>query len=129
MYGLALWDARENRLVAARDPFGVKPVYWWSDGRRTAVASEVGALIAAGLVEPEIDPVALDHYLACRFVPGPRTLFSGVQKLAPGELLVATPDGDLKIESFRRPPGPEIDGEATSPTSWPRASPPPSSGR
>ncbi len=109
MYGLALWDARENRLIAARDPFGVKPVYWWSDGSRTAVASEVGALIAAGLVKPEIDPIALDHYLACRFVPGARTIFRGVQKLAPGELLVATPNADPKIESFRRPPDPEIE--------------------
>ncbi len=108
MYGLALWDAREERLVAARDPFGVKPLYWWTDGRRTAVASEVGALLAAGLVEPRIDPIALDHYLACRFVPGPRTLFEGVHKLAPGELLTATPDGRTEIRSFREAPGPEI---------------------
>src|SRR4051812_33614788 len=109
MYGLALWDAREERLVAARDPFGVKPLYWWSDGRRTAVASEVGALIAAGLVQPELDPVALDHYLACRFVPGPRTLFKGVSKLAPGEMLIATPAGGAELRSFREAPGPEID--------------------
>jgi len=109
MYGLALWDSREDRLVAARDSFGVKPVYWWSDGRRTAVASEVGALIAAGLVRPQIDPVALDHYLACRFVPGPRTLFEGVRKLAPGEMLVARPDGAPELHSFREAPGPELD--------------------
>jgi asparagine synthase (glutamine-hydrolysing) len=108
MYGLALWDAREERLVAARDPFGVKPLYWWTDGRRTAVASEVGALIAAGLVRPEIDPIALDHYLACRFVPGPRTLFKGVSKLAPGEMLIATPGGGAQLRSFREAPGPEI---------------------
>ena len=50
MFGAAVWDARRERLVAARDPFGVKPVYWWSDGRRVALASEVGALLAAGLV-------------------------------------------------------------------------------
>jgi asparagine synthase (glutamine-hydrolysing) len=108
MYGLAIWDGREQRLVAARDPFGVKPLYWWTDGRRTAVASEVGPLINAGLVTPQIDPVALDHYLACRFVPGPRTLFAGVRKLAPGELLTATPDGRTEIRSFREAPGPEI---------------------
>ena len=51
MFGAcALWDARRERLVAARDPFGVKPLYWWSDGRRVALASEVGALLAAGMV-------------------------------------------------------------------------------
>src|SRR5918997_6634443 len=68
IFALLLWDARERRLVAARDPFGVKPLYWWSDGSRLALASEVSALIAAGLVRPEADRTALDHYLACRFV-------------------------------------------------------------
>ncbi|MDQ3720834.1 MAG: asparagine synthase (glutamine-hydrolyzing) [Actinomycetota bacterium] len=110
MYGLALWDARQDRLVAARDPFGVKPVYWWSDGRRTAVASEVGALIAAGLVTPELDPIALDHYLACRFVPGPRTLFKGVSKLAPGDVLTAQPGIETQVTSFREAPGTQLDG-------------------
>ena len=110
MYGLALWDSRQDRLIAARDQFGVKPVYWWSDGRRTAVASEIGALIAAGLVEPELDPVALDHYLACRFVPGTRTLFKGVSKLAPGDVLTATPEGHPQITSFREAPGAQLDG-------------------
>ena len=110
MYGFALWDARQDRLVAARDPFGVKPLYWWSDGHRTAIASEVGALIAAGLVKPELDPVALDHYLACRFVPGSRTLFRGVNKLAPGDVLTAAPGGDTRLTSFREAPGAQLDG-------------------
>ena len=52
IFAFALWDARARQLVAARDHFGVKPLYWWSDGRRLALASEIGALIAAGLVEP-----------------------------------------------------------------------------
>ena len=78
IFAFALWDERARRLVAARDPLGVKPLYWRTDGRRLAVASEVGALLAAGLVEPRVDRVALDHYLACRFVPAPRTLFEGI---------------------------------------------------
>src|SRR5215204_5712601 len=79
IFAFALWDDRQKRLVAARDAFGVKPLYWWSDGRRTALASEIGALLAAGLVQPDVDRLALDHYLACRFVPSPRTLFRNVQ--------------------------------------------------
>jgi len=112
IYGLALWDARRRRLVAARDPLGVKPVYWWSDGARVALASEVGALLATGLVAAEVDPVALDHYLALRCVPAPRTLFAGISKLAPASLLVAE-DGRVRTESFREAPGPVLPG-ATS---------------
>src|SRR5215210_4921038 len=89
IFALALWDERHRRLVAARDHFGVKPLYWWSDGRRLALASEIGALINAALVRPGVDPVALDHYLACRFVPAPRTLFEGVSKLPAASVLIA----------------------------------------
>ncbi|MFN2616250.1 MAG: asparagine synthase (glutamine-hydrolyzing) [Thermoleophilaceae bacterium] len=110
IFALLLWDARTERLLAARDPFGVKPLYWWSDGRRVALASEVGALIAAGLVEPRIDQVALDHYLACRFVPSPRTLFAGVQKLPPASMLVAGQQEPPRVDSYREGPGsPHLD--------------------
>src|SRR5215211_264628 len=102
IFALALWDARSARLVAARDHFGVKPLYWWSDGRRLALASEVGALVGAGLVEPRVDPVALDHYLACRFVPAPRTLFEGVSKLPAAESLVVEPGSAPRIEGWRK---------------------------
>jgi asparagine synthase (glutamine-hydrolysing) len=105
IFAFALWDDREQRLVAARDAFGVKPLYWWSDGRRTALASEIGALLAAGLVEPDVDRVALDHYLACRFVPSPRTLFRNVQKLPPASLLVVQEGGSPRVTSWREPPG------------------------
>src|SRR5215210_72753 len=110
IFALALWDERERRLVAARDHFGVKPLYWWSDGSRLALASEVGALLAAGLVQARVDPVALDHYLACRFVPAPRTLFEGVSKLPAASLLVAGEDGRPNVTSFREAPGVHLHG-------------------
>jgi asparagine synthase (glutamine-hydrolysing) len=114
IFALALWDAPRKRLLAARDPFGVKPLYWWSDGRRLALASEISALLAAGLVEPRIDQVALDHYLACRFVPSPRTLFAGIRKLPPASTLVAEDGGPPRIDSYREPPGVPYD-DATAP--------------
>jgi asparagine synthase (glutamine-hydrolysing) len=110
IFAFALWDERERRLVAARDPFGVKPLYWWSDGRRVALASEIGALLAAGVVQPKIDRVALDHYLACRFVPAPRTLFAGVSKLPAASTLVVAEDGAPRTETWREPPGTPFDG-------------------
>jgi len=105
IFAFALWDDRRNRLVAARDEFGVKPLYWWTDGRRTAVASEIGALLEAGLATPELDATALDHYLACRFVPAPRTLFKGIGKLPAASTLIAESGGEPRIETWRDPPG------------------------
>ncbi len=105
IFAFALWDEGRRRLVAARDEFGVKPLYWCSDGRRVAVASEIGALIAAGLATPELDRTALDHYLACRFVPAPRTLFKGISKLPAASTLIAEDGAAPRIETWREPPG------------------------
>src|SRR5918992_5204300 len=101
IFAFVLWDARRRRLLAARDEFGVKPLYWWSDGSRLAVASEVSALVAAGVVRPAVDRGALDHYLACRFVPAPRTLFEGVSKLPAASLLLAEEGAAPRVESYR----------------------------
>ena len=111
IFAFVIWDEREQRLVAARDAFGVKPLYWWTDGRRVGVASEVGALLSAGLTHARVDRVALDHYLACRFVPAPRTLFEGVSKLPAASTLVVEAGGSPRIESWREPPGAPIDAE------------------
>jgi asparagine synthase (glutamine-hydrolysing) len=110
IFGFALWDGRRRRLLVARDPLGVKPVYWHHDGRRLAVASEIGALLAAGLVEPRVDRVALDHYLACRFTPAPRTLFEGVSKLPAASILVAEEGAAPRVSSYRVAPGPALTG-------------------
>jgi asparagine synthase (glutamine-hydrolysing) len=105
IFAFALWDERRRRLVAARDPFGVKPLYWCTDGRRVALASEIGALIAAGVVRASVDRTALDHYLACRFVPSPRTLFAGVNKLPAASTLIVEEGGAPRVISWREPPG------------------------
>jgi asparagine synthase (glutamine-hydrolysing) len=105
IFAFALWDERRRRLVAARDELGVKPLYWCCDGRRTALASEVGALLEAALATPAIDPTALYHFLACRFVPAPRTLFEGISKLPAASTLVVEQGGSPRVESWREPPG------------------------
>jgi asparagine synthase (glutamine-hydrolysing) len=105
IFAFVLWDDHRKRLVAARDEFGVKPLYWWSDGTRVAIASEIAALLDAGLVQPEVDRTALDHYLACRFVPAPRTLFKGVNKLPAASTLIVEDQGSPRVETWRPPPG------------------------
>lgn len=111
IFAFVVWDDERRRLVAARDAFGVKPLYWWSDGRRTAVTSEIGALLDAGLVQPRVDRTALDHYLACRFVPAPRTLFEGVRKLPAASLLVVEEHGTPRVTSWREPPGSSLEAD------------------
>src|ERR687891_1121413 len=105
IFAFVLWDERRQRLVAARDELGVKPLYWWSDGTRVAIASEIGALLDAGLVRPEVDRTALDHYLACRFVPAPRTLFQGINKLPAASTLIVENNGQPRVQTWRTPPG------------------------
>jgi asparagine synthase (glutamine-hydrolysing) len=111
MFAFAIWDDRHQRLVLARDHFGVKPLYWWSDGRRFAAASEIGALLDANVVTAAVDSVALDHYLAWRFVPAPRTLFAGISKLAAASGLVVE-DGLVRVFNYRQPPESPLRGDS-----------------
>jgi asparagine synthase (glutamine-hydrolysing) len=92
MFTLAIWDARERRLVLARDPFGKKPLYYWHDARRFVFASEIKALLAAG-VPAEMDGDRLGEYLAYGYVPTPFTLYRGIRKLPPASLMVVDSGG------------------------------------
>jgi asparagine synthase (glutamine-hydrolysing) len=87
MFAFALWDASDDSLLLARDPFGIKPLYFTQIGQRLSFASEISALIASGVIDAEIDPVAVADYLAWLAVPAPRTIYSGILSLQPGECL------------------------------------------
>ena len=100
MFGLALWDQTKQRLLLARDPFGIKPLYYFPlGGGRLAFASEVKSFLAGGLLKPEIDAEALHYYLNFLWVPGPKTLFKGVFKLMPGHCLLWH-DGQFEVKRY-----------------------------
>src|SRR5207249_7022732 len=80
-------------LVLARDRLGIKPLFYTSGPRGFGFASEIKALVAGRLTQRQVDPGALLHYLSCGYVPGAATIYRDVQRLAPGELLVADRDG------------------------------------
>jgi asparagine synthase (glutamine-hydrolysing) len=82
-FAFALWDARKERLMLARDRFGEKPLYLHERDGVVYFASELRALLRMPGVAREIDPAAARDYLAYRYVPGPRTLLRGIRKLAP----------------------------------------------
>ncbi len=87
MFGLAIWDTRQKKLVIARDRFGIKPVYYRVNKGQLYFGSEIRAVIATADERPEVNPVALNLFLRYRFTPSPHTLFAGVKKLAPGSML------------------------------------------
>lgn len=90
MYGFALLDAKNNRLLLARDRFGEKPLFWTVlPGGTVAFASELKALLPLPGLNRELDVAAIAQFLALRYIPAPRTHLLGVNKLMAGEALVA----------------------------------------
>ena len=90
MFAFALWDAPRQRLVLARDRLGVKPLYYSEPGGEIelAFASELKSLLLLPGRRPELDPEALDAYLAYLYVPHPKTAVRGIRKLPPAHVLV-----------------------------------------
>src|SRR5688572_14390377 len=87
MFGIALWDARTRTLLVARDRAGIKPLYYGEASGRLFFGSEAKCLLANPEVDRELDPAALDHYLAYLYTPRDRTIFKGLRKLPPGHVL------------------------------------------
>ncbi len=85
MFAFAVWDDRERTLFLARDPFGIKPLYYRHEGTRLLFASELNALLASATFPAEIDPLSVADYLAWFAVPAPRTIYRDVFTLRPGE--------------------------------------------
>ena len=87
MFGLAIWDVRQKRLVVARDPFGIKLIYYRLKGNTLYFGSEMRAIRAVVPGKAEIDTTSLDLFLRYRFTPAPYTILKDVKKLAPGTKL------------------------------------------
>lgn len=87
MFALAIWDERRQSCFLARDPLGIKPLYYTQRGGSLAFASEMRALRAGGLADGGLDAVALTQYFQTGSVPEPHTLIKGVQSLEAGHCL------------------------------------------
>ena len=99
MFAFAIWDARNERLFLARDRFGEKPLFLCENGSGLYFASEIKALLRVPGVKVSVNLEAVWDYLAYRYVPGPKTLFTGIRKLMPGT--TATWErGKLKEERY-----------------------------
>jgi len=117
MYALALWDGAARSLVLARDPFGIKPLYYAHDRQAGVLrfASQVKALDASGAVSREVDPAGLTGFLLWGSVPEPRTIRRAVRALPAGTSLTIT-EGSFGTP---RPIRPRVDGAGS--LAWPEA--------
>jgi asparagine synthase (glutamine-hydrolysing) len=87
-FAIALWDRSRRRLLLARDRAGIAPLFHALIPEGLVFASEVKAILASGLVRPELDPDGLDELMTFWAPLAPRTMFRGIQQLAPGEMLI-----------------------------------------
>lgn len=117
MFGLAIWDARKQRLVIARDPFGIKLIYYKNEGGHLYFGSEVRAVWAATEERAEVDADSLNLFLRYRYTPSPDTIFAGIKKLAPGSMLICEKGAVSVRQWYKYAPVPfspmKSDGEAT----------------
>jgi asparagine synthase (glutamine-hydrolysing) len=88
MFAFALWDAKHQRLLLARDRLGKKPLHYALLKDRLLFASEMKSILADAEVPRAIDPFALDQFLTFEYVPGERTMFRAIRRLLPGHRLV-----------------------------------------
>ena len=102
MFALAIWDRRDRRLLLARDRFGIKPLFYAARSGRIAFASELTALSHAPGFSREIDPDAVEAFLAFNSIPAPLSAYRAARKLPPGHLLEWR-HGQIRLERHSRP--------------------------
>lgn len=99
IFALAAYFRKERRLLLARDRLGVKPLFYTCRRGVLAFASELNALSKAGFADGGMNFGALDAFFTYLYIPGPDTIYAGVQKLAPGELVLAG-EGEMRHDRY-----------------------------
>ncbi len=114
MFAFAIWDARKGELFLARDRLGVKPLYYRLTPDGLIFGSEVRAILRHPAVSAELDEESFFHYLTFAFVPAPRTMYTGIDKVAPAERLTISRDGAVKRDRYWTPFSPEAAAASAS---------------
>jgi asparagine synthase (glutamine-hydrolysing) len=99
MFAFAIWDAPRRRLLLVRDRLGIKPLYWARTSDTLLFGSEIKAILASGLVEPQANHTVLPEVLSTRYTSGSDTMFCSIHKLLPGHLLVFE-GGEVKTRQY-----------------------------
>lgn len=99
MFGFVIWDRQKQVMFAARDPFGIKPVYYSDTPHGHMIGSEIKSLLAFGELDRDVDENAFYHYLTFQYVPEPATIFRAVRKLGAGHSMLIR-DGAVSIKPY-----------------------------
>jgi asparagine synthase (glutamine-hydrolysing) len=100
MFAVAIWDAVARRLVLARDPIGIKPLYYSWQGGTLAFGSELKTLLAVPGLSFDPDPRAIHDYFSFGHVRAPRSIYRQVSTLSPGHVLELGPEGEPATRAF-----------------------------
>lgn len=106
MFGIAIWDTKEQKLFLARDQFGIKPLYYATTSEGTAFSSEKKCILS--LAEDmnlglDLDFRAIEHYVDLQYVPEPESLHKSVRRLESGSYAFVTPGGELEATRYFKP--------------------------
>ncbi|HKQ47775.1 MAG TPA: asparagine synthase (glutamine-hydrolyzing) [Phycisphaerae bacterium] len=102
MFAVAIYDETARKLTLARDRNGIKPLYYFHDGRSLIFGSELKAILALLPARPRLSAHALAEYLRWKYVPAPWSIYEGIHKLPPGHVLRAGYDeGRIAVETRR----------------------------
>lgn len=106
MFGIAIWDTKEQKLFLARDQFGIKPLYYATTSEGTAFSSEKKCILS--LAEDMnlglgLDFRAIEHYVDLQYVPEPESLHKSVRRLESGSYAFVTPGGELEATRYFKP--------------------------
>jgi len=104
MFAFALWDEKSQRLLAARDRVGIKPLYYTETGGGIVLSSEAGALLPFFEERPEPEPMSLAYVMTLGYVPSPWSIWQGIYKLEPGNFLTWQKHRGLRKQLYWQPP-------------------------
>jgi len=88
MFAFAIWDENHQRMFIARDRIGIKPLYFYEDGKHFVFGSELKSILQIRAVPRRVNPQALDNFLTFEYIPAPLSIFDSIYKLEPGHSLL-----------------------------------------
>jgi len=100
MFAIALFDRRKNLLFLVRDRMGIKPLHYSITDNTIVFASEIKSILEYPEIRKKISPISLYNYFTFEFISAPRTVYKGVHKILPGEMLIITQNGEIKKNKY-----------------------------